>query len=276
MTWGKWGSQLGTNEMVALMEHCLDSGITSFDHADIYGDYTTESDFGKAFAQSTIARESVQFITKCGIQMTSGRPNRVKHYQYDAAYIINSAEASLKNLQTDYLDLLLLHRPSPLMDPGEVAKAITTLQSSGKIKAFGVSNFSPSQIALLEKAIPVSGNQVECSLLHTDPFYDGTFDDTITHERMAMAWSPLGGFFGETSSRTEAIKKVLETFGENYDANASQLLLAWLMKHPAGIHPVVGTTKKERLTDSVTATHIDMDLQDWFVLLEASLGHEAP
>ncbi|MEO0505470.1 MAG: aldo/keto reductase [Bacteroidota bacterium] len=274
MTWGKWGSQLGTEEMVALMEHCLDSGISTFDHADIYGDYTTESDFGKAFAQSSITRESVQFITKCGIQMTSGRPNRVKHYQYDAAYIINSAETSLKNLQTDYLDLLLLHRPSPLIEPSEVAKAITTLQTSGKIKAFGVSNFSPSQIALLEKAIPVSGNQLECSLLHTDPFYDGTFDDTIANERMAMAWSPLGGFFGETSSRTEAIKRVLETFGENYDANTSQLLLAWLMKHPAGIHPVVGTTKKQRLTDSVAAANIDMDLQDWFVLLEASLGHE--
>ncbi len=274
MTWGSWGKKLGTDEMADFMNHCLEQGLTTFDHADIYGDYGTEEDFGNAFVASGIDRSNIQLISKCGIQMTTGRKNRLKHYEYSKEYIIWSAERSLEKLQTEYLDLLLLHRPSPLMIPDEIAEAANRLLTDGKIKSFGVSNFTPSQVALLEKAIPITCNQVEFSLTHNTPIYDGTFDDCILNDRHAMAWSPLGAVFREQTEQTERIKKVMDELGEKYDADASQLLLAWIMKHPARVHPVVGTANKERITAAIKASKIDLELQDWFSLLEASRGEE--
>jgi len=276
MTWGSWGKKLSKIEMIDLMHHCIESGLTTFDHADIYGSYSTEADFGNAFAESGIKRENIQLISKCGIQMTRGRDNRLNHYQYDKDYIIWSAEQSLKKLNTDYLDLLLLHRPSPLMEPYEIAEAINVLLESGKIKTFGVSNFTPSQIAMLEKAIPVSGNQVEFSLTHDDPIYDGTFDDCIANKRMAMAWSPLGSMFREKTEQTKRIKKAMGPLLEKYGADESQLLLAWILKHPANIFPVIGTTNKERITLAAKTMNLDLELQDWFALLVASQGHDVP
>lgn len=276
MTWGSWGKQLNTKEMVELMQECFEMGICTFDHADIYGDYTNEHDFGKALASSSLDRESIQLITKCGIQMTSGRDNRVKHYQYDSEYIIWSAERSLKQLKTEYLDLFLLHRPSPLMHPEAIAKAVEKLKADGKIRAFGVSNFTPSQITLLDTKTRIEANQVEFSLSHTNPMYDGTFDDCIINNRFAMAWSPLGTFFREKSKRNSAIGKVLSGLKKKYDVDENQLLLAFLLKHPAKVYPVVGTTQKKRLKAALKAVKIDLELQDWFVLLEAAQGQEVP
>ena len=276
MTWGSWGKQLSKKSMTDLINHCLEIGIDTFDHADIYGDYGNELLFGEAFEVSGLERSTVKLISKCGIQMTSGRNNQVKHYQYDSDYIVWSAEESLRKLKTDYLDLFLLHRPSPLLEPAEVTKAIQKLQKQGKIKEFGVSNFSASQIALLESEIPVSANQVEFSLTHHNPMYDGTFDDCIAKKRSAMAWSPLGKFFREKDEQVDRIAKAFAQLGEKYDANESQLLLAFIMKHPANVHMVIGTTNKERLEASVRAQKIDLELEDWFLLLEASNGYEVP
>ncbi|WP_158974773.1 aldo/keto reductase family oxidoreductase [Cellulophaga sp. L1A9] len=274
MTWGSWGKQLSTEEMVALMEQCSSLGITTFDHADIYGDYGTEIAFGKAFKASNLDRSKVQFISKCGIQMTSGRENKVKHYQYDKDYIISSTEQSLKKLNTEYLDVLLLHRPSPLLQPEEVAEAILSLKNSGKIKKFGVSNFSPSQIALLETAVPVSANQVEFSLTQNEVMTNGTLDDCMVHRRFTMCWSPLGSYFRKKDAKTARIKKILISLIEKYSATESQILLAWSLKHPASIFPVVGTTNFERLSESVAAIELNLEIQDWFLLLEASQGKE--
>ncbi|GLU43383.1 aldo/keto reductase family oxidoreductase [Allomuricauda sp. NBRC 101325] len=276
MTWGSWGKKLSKKEMVELMHHCIEVGLVTFDHADIYGSYSTESDFGAAYAESGVKREDIQLISKCGIQLTRGRDNKINHYQYDKEYIIWSAEQSLKKLHTEYLDLLLVHRPSPLMDPAEIAAAAEQLLGSGKIKSFGVSNFTPSQVAMLEKEIPVSGNQVEFSLTHDTPMYDGTFDDCIANKRLAMAWSPLGDLFREDNEQTQRIKKAMKPLVEKYDVNESQLLLAWILKHPAKVHPVIGTTSKERITESAVAVNIDLELQDWFSLLVASQGHDVP
>ncbi len=276
MTWGSWGKQLSTAEMADLIHHCLEVGITTFDHADIYGDYGTEAHFGAAFSASGVARETIQLVSKCGIQMTSGRPNLVKHYQYDADYIIWSAEQSLKNLNTDYLDLFLLHRPSPLLESNEVEKAVSHLKEQGKIKQFGVSNFSPSQIAVITTNTPVEANQVEFSLTHTLPMEDGTFDDCLANQRMAMSWSPLGNFFREDNPQNERISELMKKLTEKYGANESQLLLAFILKHPAKVYPVVGTTNKQRLTDSIKAASIDLELQDWFLLLEAAKGTPVP
>ena len=277
MTWGSWGKQLSTKEMIDLMQHCIDIGISTFDHADIYGDYTNEIEFGTALSQSKIDRASIQLISKCGIQHTGKtRGNKIKHYNYSKEYIIWSAEQSLQKLKTDYLDLFLLHRPSPLLQPEEVAEAIAQLRKDGKIRDFGVSNFTPSQIALLETAIPVMGNQVEFSLTADTVMYDGTFDDILANKRFGMAWSPLGDYFREDGERTKRIKKVLVDFQRKYKADESQLLLAWLLKHPAMIHPVVGTTNPKRLKDSIEATSIKLELEDWFELLAASQGHVVP
>lgn len=277
MTWGSWGKRFKRKEMIGLMQHCLEGGITTFDHADIYGGYSTEADFGKAFAESKIDRNAIQLITKCGIQMVhDSRMNVVKHYDYSKEYIIWSAEESLKNLKTDYLDLFLLHRPSPLMHPGTIAEAISKLLGEGKIKSFGVSNFSPAQIALLETAIPVEGNQIEFSLTSNEALYDGTLDDCLARKRMAMCWSPLGSYFSEKTGQTKRIKKAMKPMLKKYSATDDQLLLTWILKHPANVHPVVGTSSKERLKSSIEATQIQMEPEDWFILLEASKGHEVP
>lgn len=272
MTWGRWGKQLSRLEMEKLMSYCVEMGITTFDHADIYGGYENETDFGLAFSDSGIPRERIQLISKCGIQMTQGRDNQVKHYQYDADYIVWSAEQSLSKLKTDYLDMFLLHRPSPIMVPDEVAKAIEKLKRDGKIRQFGVSNFSPSQIALLETQVPVEGNQVEYSLTHLEPMEDGTFDDAISNNRMAMAWSPLGSYFRDESEQKKRISTAFNRLKEKYNVDGSQLLLAFILKHPVKIFPVVGTTNKDRLVASLEVSKLDLELQDWFIMLEASKG----
>lgn len=277
MTWGSWGKKYSTRAMSDLIHHCLDIGITTFDHADIYGGYGTEAEFGKALSLSGLSRDRYQLISKCGIQyMCEARDNKVKHYNYSKEYIIWSAEESLKKLQTDYLDLFLLHRPSPLMEPEEISEAINTLRTSGKIRNFGVSNFTPSQIALIEKAIPVTANQVEFSLTSDQVMFDGTLDDCIINDRMAMAWSPLGNFFREKSEQNVRISAVLDEFTKKYRANASQLLLAWILSHPARVYPVIGTTDPERIKQSAEALKVDMELEDWFLLHTASKGEKVP
>ena len=277
MTWGQWGKGFNHKEISDLIVYCLDIGITTFDHADIYGGYTTEADFGDGFKSSGIKRENVQLISKCGIQFdAAARPNKVKHYDYSVDYIVWSVEQSLKNLGTDYLDLLLLHRPSPLLEPDEISEAIAQLIKEGKIKNFGISNFTASQIAMLETTVNVTANQFEFSLTANDVMYDGTLDDCKSKKRMAMSWSPLGAYFKEDNPQIKRIQKVIHPLMEKYDASEDQLLLAWILKHPAKVYPVVGTATKSRLKDALKATEIELELQDWFRLLEASQGHEVP
>ncbi len=277
MTWGQWGKGFKPKEVSELISFCLDIGITTFDHADIYGGYTTEAEFGKGFAKSGIKRENVEFISKCGIQFDAkARPNRVKHYDYSQKYILASVERSLKSLRTDYLDLLLLHRPSPLLNPDEVLEAVSRLRKEGKIINFGVSNFTPSQIAMLETTVPVTANQVEFSLTSNSAMYDGSLEDCITNNRMAMSWSPLGTYFKETDAKVKRIQKEIRPLMEKYNASADQLLLAWILQHPAKVYPVVGTATQSRLKDAVGATNIELELQDWFILLAASQGKEVP
>ncbi|QHI37672.1 Oxidoreductase YdhF [Kordia antarctica] len=277
MTWGSWGKKLSTSQMIDLVQHCITSGVTTFDHADIYGGYTTEADFGKAFAQSGIDRESIQMISKCGIQLQAEtRQNTIKHYEYSSDYIISSVETSLKYLQTDYLDLLLLHRPSPLMRPNEIAKAIDQLQLQGKIKNFGVSNFTPSQLTMIGAKSVIKANQIQFSLTDFDAMHNGTLDDMITNAILPMAWQPLGTIFREKNEQTIRIHKALETLTGKYNATKDQLVLAWILKHPSGIHPVIGTTTPERITNAVKALEIELSLEDWFLLLTESQGHEVP
>ncbi len=277
MTWGKWGRGLNRGQMISLINHCLEIGINTFDHADIYGAYSTEADFGNAFAASGVPRENIKLISKCGIQyVCENRSNTVKHYDYSRDYILKSVETSLKNLKTDHLDLLLLHRPSPLMKPHEILEAVAKLGQEGKIIDFGVSNFTPSQIELLGSELPLMVNQVEFSLTHYRPMLDGTLDQMMVRNMTPMAWSPLGDLFRKENDQTTRIHHVMEFMMEKYDANEDQLALAWILKHPSGIHPVVGTTNPDRLSRAQRAMSIDLELEDWFNLWTASMGKKVP
>jgi len=277
MSWGAWGKKLSANEQAELIEFCADQGTTTFDHADIYGDYTTEAEFGKALKLSAIQREYIQLISKCGIQYKGrSRENRIKHYDLSKEYIIWSAEQSLRNLQTDYLDTFLIHRPSPLMHPEEIAAAATSLLEQGKIRSFGVSNFTPSQLSLLSKLINIDSNQIEFSLTQHASMYDGTLDVMMEKGISAMSWSPLGTYFKEGDETNERIRSVLADLTEKYNASEDTILLAWILKHPAGFSPVIGTTTPQRINNAIQALQIELELEDWFFLLEASQGHKVP
>jgi predicted oxidoreductase len=281
MKWGIWGHQLNTQSMLRLIEESTDYGITTFDHADIYGNYTTEIAFGEALKQQPGLRDKIQLISKCGIKMqVPQRPHhRMKSYDTSPEHIRASVDRSLRNLNTDYLDLLLIHRPSPLMDADLIAGEFEYLRKEGKVRHFGVSNFTPSQFELLNSRFPLATNQVEASLLHLPPFTDGTLDRCQQYQIKPMAWSPLGGgtiFSREPDKRASRILRMAQTIIERREQNIGidQLLLAWLMRHPSGILPVVGTARIERLKAAADAIHIMMSQEEWFELLEASTGEE--
>lgn len=281
MNWGKWGAGFTTVQYLQLIEESLAAGITSFDHADIYGGYTTESEFGQALKQKPSLRQQMQLITKCGIKMLAAeRPgNKIKSYNTSKEYIIQSAEQSLLNLQTDYLDLFLIHRPDPLMNPDEIAEAFLQLKKEGKVLHFGVSNFTPSQTSLLHSRFIVEVNQVEISLLHLDPFLNGQLDHCIEHNIIPMAWSPLGGGKLNAPEKDGKIKRILsvaEKLGKKYAADPEDILFAFLAKHPAGILPVAGTTKISRLQSALKAVEINIEREEWFMLWSASTGQEVP
>lgn len=275
MSWGKWGKQFSTSEMISQIDFCLKNDLNSFDHADLYGDYTTESEFGQAFKNGGFKRESFKLITKCGIQNPGiNRNNSVKHYNYSKEYIIWSAEQSLSNLQTNYLDTFLLHRPSPLMQPNEISEAIYQLKKEGKILQFGVSNFTPSQIDLIDGKIKTQVNQIEFSLTQNSAMSNGSLDQMLQQGMQPMCWSPLGSVFREESDKSERIKKVLKSLSIKYDVTEDTVLYSWILKHPAKISPVIGTTNHSRILNAKKALELELELEDWFILLEASKGHE--
>jgi predicted oxidoreductase len=275
MSWGVWGKQFSTKEQIDMIRFCTENGNTIFDHADIYGNYTTEAGFGKAFIDSGINREDIQLISKCGIQLINERRgSRIKHYKYAKEYIISSAEASLKNLKTDYLDTFLLHRPSPLMQPDEISEAITILQDSGKIKNFGLSNFTPSQVDLIANSVPVTANQIEFSLTKNEAMFNGTLDKMLQEGIQTMSWSPLGAVFKDETAQTKRIKAVLKKLTKKYEISEDVILLAFILRHPAKVAPVIGTTNKERILNANSALNIHLELQDWFEMLAASQGYE--
>jgi predicted oxidoreductase len=272
MNWGIWDKKLNTIEMAHIIKVCVENKITTFDHADIYGNYTTEADFGKAFKQSLVDRNTIQLISKCGIQHVNGRANKIKHYDYSKAYIIWSVENSLKNLQTDYLDVLLLHRPSPLMVADEIAEAVAQLKKEGKIIDFGVSNFTSSQTELLRQKTEINYNQIQFSATHYESMLDGSLDYMQLHNIRPMSWNPLGTVFREDIEQTRRLKKLLVQLVEKYHLGSDTILLAWILKHPAGIIPVAGTVNIARIQALMKAVELDLDQEDWFAVWTESMG----
>ncbi len=277
MTWGHWGKNLDQHQMIELMNSCIETGITTFDHADIYGGYTTEAAFGKAFGVSQIDRKQIQLISKCGIQLPSeNRNTKIHHYNYSKEHIIWSTEQSLKNLKTDYLDLLLLHRPSPLMQVDEIAEAIEKLRTEGKILDFGVSNFTPNQTDLIQTKLKVNYNQIEFSATHFEPMLDGSLDYMQTHNIKPLCWSPMGSIFKKVDEKSIRVKNLATKLSSKYDVEIDVLLLAWILKHPAGILPVFGTADKTKITNLMKATEVEMELEDWFAFWIESAGNPIP
>lgn len=275
MRWGIWGANHSQKEVQKLIETSLEEGFSTFDHADLYGDYTTEKLFGDAFSQMNINREEIQLISKCGIEMPCKNRNyQIKSYNYSKEHIIKSVVNSLENLQTDYLDLLLLHRPSPLMDPQEIAETFDELREQKKVRHFGVSNFTPSQFELINDAFPLVTNQVEISINHTNAFDDGTLDQLMRKGLQAMAWSVLGNYFSNESEQNSRIRLVLGKLCKKYNVDENQLLLAFILKHPSKILPVIGTSRWEMIKKFKESLDINLEREDWFKLLEASQGKE--
>lgn len=274
----RWDS-LSPKAIETLIDTSIDNGISTFDHADIYGNYSCEELFGNVINGKSTVRTSIQLVTKCGIKLLSDkRPEHgVKYYDTSKDHIIKSVDRSLKNLRTDYLDLLLLHRPDPLMDPAEVAEAFSVLKQNGKVLHFGVSNFTPFQFEMLQNFVhsPLVTNQIELSLFRPEFLFDGTVDTLMKHRSSPMAWSPLGGgkFFTE-SGHDQNVQRQLENLSGKYTCSVSQLLLAWLLKHPSRIFPILGSTNPERLKEGAKAASINLDRQDWFVMLKAIMGKD--
>jgi predicted oxidoreductase len=278
MRWGKWGADFSLAEYRNMVRECLDNGITTFDHADIYGDYTTEADFGHVLHRQSALRQQMQLITKCGIKLvSSNRPQHtIKSYDTSPAHIIASVEQSLRNFNTDYLDVLLIHRPDPLTDPATLAETISQLISQGKILSFGVSNFLPRQVEAIRRYIPVSYNQTEISIVNLTAFSNGILDHCLQHSIRPMAWAPLGGGILNDDDHPgyRRIAAVAKELSVKYDTGVNQVLVAFLFRHPSGILPVIGTTKIERLIQVKEAAAIPLEAEDWFKLLQAATGEE--
>lgn len=260
----------------------LEAGYNHFDHADIYGDGECESLFGELLSESPSLRDNMILTSKAGIRLgnlpNTGDP---KCYDFSHDYLISQVEASLKRLNTEYLDLFLLHRPDYLFNAREVAETFKQLKASGKVKHFGVSNFSPSQVSLLQSTLhePLLVNQTEINIHNINSFDDGTLDQCQQQGMTPIAWCPLAGVaypaWGNTFSADDELRigKELAQQAHKYDCQPWQVILAWLLKHPANICPIVGSTTPERIITATKALELNYSHEDWYRLLEARNGH---
>ena len=270
--------QMTAQQRLAFIEQCIALGVTSFDHADIYGDYGVEPLFGAALALKPGLRESIQLVSKCGIKLLSPqRPGHtIQHYDTSASHIIASAETSLRQLGTDRLDLLLIHRPDPLMDFDEIAAAFTQLRQAGKVLHFGVSNFSRHQFDCLHRRFPLATNQVEFSPLHLAPLFDETFDGLQDQGVAPMIWSPLAGgaLFSGGDAAGERLRAVIKGIADEMQRPFASVVFAWIMQLPCRPLPLTGSGRIEAVSVAVEATRFTLKRDDWFRILRAARGHE--
>jgi len=273
-----WG--LDAAATVRWVEQALALGITSFDHADIYGGYRVEALFGDALAAAPGLRNRLQIVTKCGIQLVHpARPDtRVHSYDSSRAHILASVDNSLQALRTDRIDLLLLHRPDLLMDPDEVADTFRQLAAAGKVLHFGVSNHTPSQLALLHKRYPLVTNQVELSPLHMQALADGTLEQCVDLGLRPMIWSPLarGALFTSGSEQALRVRAVLDELAARRAVSPATVAYAWILRHPSRPRPITGSSRLQALEEAVAATALSLTAQEWYAVWQASMGHEVP
>jgi len=267
-----------------------EAGYTLFDGADIYGGYgRAEESFGRVLGEVPGMRERILVTSKCGVRHAgTPNPDSPQRWDFSGDYIVKSCEASLKRLGVETIDLYMLHRPDYLGEPHEIAGAFAQLYDAGKVRHFGVSNFRPSLVIALQAAcpFPLLVNQVEISLVQRAAFGDGTLDQCLEKKITPMAWSPLGaGLLGDGAKRllpaqrgykTEEVVKVLEEIAQARGVSRTVIAFAWLLRHPSGIVPIVGTTDPARIREAVGATEFELSREEWYRLLVAARGEPLP
>ncbi|QCI99653.1 aldo/keto reductase [Agrobacterium larrymoorei] len=282
IVYGMWriGDDADTSprHVQAKIEACLEQGITTMDQADIYGGYTAEAILGGGLREAPSLRDKIEIVTKCGIVAPAGRHSaaRVKHYDTSAKHINESVEASLRDMNTDRIDLLLIHRPDPMLDPEETGEALDALVTSGKVKSVGVSNFRPWDFSLLQSNMTeeLVTNQIEISLAETSPFTNGDLAYLQERDLPIMAWSPLGG--GSLMGKEGPLADALERIARENNVDTAAVAVAWLLAHPAKILPVMGTNNLARIATISKANEVKMDRQTWFELYTLANGREVP
>jgi predicted oxidoreductase len=265
-------------QRVTFIEQCIALGVTSFDHADIYGNYGVEGVFGEALRQQPSLRDRIELVSKCGIKLLSPqRPGHtIQHYDTSAAHIVASAEESLRQLHTDRLDLLLIHRADPLMDFDEIAEAFQALRAAGKVLHFGVSNFSRHQFECLNRRIALATNQVEFSPMHVAPMFDETFDGLQDLGVAPMIWSPLAGgrLFSGNDAHAENLRLVIKKIADALGQPFASVVFAWIMQLPSRPIALTGTGRIEAVAVAVAGTTFQLSRTDWFTILRAARSHE--
>jgi len=282
LVYGMWrladDSDTSVKHVDAKINAALDQGITTFDQADIYGGYTAEAVMGAAMKANPSLRQQMEIVSKCDIVIDAGRHSgaRVKHYDTTAAHINASVDASLSEMGVDDIDVLLVHRPDPLMDHHETGAALDALVDAGKVRAVGVSNFRPWDWNLLQSAMrhPLVTNQIELSLKHIAPLTNGDLAFHQQHGHVVMAWSPLGG--GDLMTASNGLTHRLDSIAKRSGVDRAAVATAFLLAHPAKITPVLGTNNLDRISSISAAETVQLDRQDWFSLYEAALGSEVP
>ena len=282
MAYGMWrlGDDKDTSpaHVQAKVDACLAQGITTMDQADIYGGYMAEEIFGHAL-KGTSLRSEIEIVTKCDIVAPAGRhaQARVKYYDTSRQHITQSVEDSLRLMGIEQIDLLLIHRPDPMMDHHETGTTLDDLVASGKVSNIGVSNFRPWDMDLLQSAMKTRlvTNQIEISVIANDAFTNGDLAYLQRHDIKPMAWSPLAGGALFTDANASLIA-IMRRLGDKQGGDTSAVALAWLMAHPANIIPVVGTNNLDRLRALSTAFDVELGREDWFEIYTAALGHEVP
>lgn len=271
--------KLDVRARVHWIEQALELGITSFDHADIYGDYRAETLFGEALKAAPTLRQRMQLVTKCGIRLRSSqRPYRINYYDTGAEYVRAQVEQSLRNLHTDQLDLVLIHRPDYLMDASALAETFATLTREGKVAHWGVSNHSTSQFTLLHQHHPLLTNQLELSPLQMHALDDGTLDQAQQHGLRPMIWSPLAGgrlFTGEDEQALR-VRAEMSAIATRHNISLTTLAFAWVLRHPSRPHPITGSGRMESVREAVAALNVQLDAEDWYAIWTASKGHSVP
>lgn len=273
-----WG--LSDRELIYFLEQCLDLGITTMDHADIYSNYKAEERFGRALKERPDLKNKMEIITKCGIVYKSSTA-RVKYYNYSKDYIIQQVDNSLKNLGVDTINTLLLHRPSEMLNTYEVSEAFDTLYKSGKVRNFGVSNFLPEQYRTLKQYldVPLVTNQIELSPLNMENMENGVLDLALQEKIPPFIWSPLAGgkIFTGTDEAEVRLRKTLEIIREEIGANdIGEVVFAWLLSHPANLIPITGSGEIDLVKTPVNALQYKLTLEQWFMIWTAVKGHKVP
>ncbi len=271
-----WGWPVATR--LRWIEQCIELGVTSFDHADIYGDYAVETLFGEALAAAPGLRDRLQLVGKCGIKrVSSQRPQHaIKSYDSSCAHVTASVEASLRSLHTDRLDLLLIHRPDALMDPDELAETFRSLRAAGKVLRFGVSNHSPAQFALLHRRIPLETNQIEFSPLQLQALADGTLEQCLDLGLRPMVWSALAGgrLFTADDAQTQRVREILDALARAHGVSVATVAYAWILRHPARPRPITGSGRIEAVAEAVAALSLRLPAEDWYRVWRASAGQD--